>query len=436
MKPNPVYFESTRWPGAKLEVAPHPDDKELIPRIGIGVSGTGRRWVANTSLGFWRSFPEIQITDEAIDWVRRYGNPLEHLGGDRRIIFTDGWNDLAEVFSRAASLWDAPGEDGVSRFNRRHIGKPIEINSPPMTINFNSMTGFRIVIKSLGTFMLMSAVELDAAQSADAPLRGLRSLVRASRNTGRVCSSRCQQIKSSREKGGRDGIGPEEEAARRRGQMAGGLVDKDQRKPASQRRPSPRRRKPRYYAAEMTETIERNGIGDPARQTVRSYLHSWLDHLEKRGQHSITTLPGYRLNIERACRFIGDIPLARLTSRDIDFCYVDLLARGGWTQKRDASGRRLPQPLLCPHRSSRPPVPVISVQAGGQMRLIAENPCDHASPPKPGKAATRALTQSEVAKVLDTAAAAGFYPGIDVFAQLSRSAASAVRGVGARVGLR
>ena len=229
MKPNPVYFESTRWPGAKLEVAPHPDDKELIPRIGIGVSGTGRRWVANKSLGFWRSFPEIQITDEAIEWVRRYGNPLEHLGGDRRIIFTDGWNDLAEVFSRAASLWDAPGEDGVSRFNGRHIGKPIEINSPPMTINFNSMTGFRIVIKSLGTFMLMSAVD---SMLRKVPMRRCEVCghwFELRRNTGRVCSSRCQQIKSSREKGGRDGIGPEEEAARRRGQMAGGLVDKDQR---------------------------------------------------------------------------------------------------------------------------------------------------------------------------------------------------------------
>ena len=165
----------------------------------------------------------------------------------------------------------------------------------------------------------------------------------------------------------------------------------------------------------MTETIERKGIGDPARQTVRAY---WLDHLEKRGQHSITTLPGYRLNIERACRFIGDIPLARLTSRDIDFCYVDLLARGGWTQKRDASGRRLPQPLSARtvhhvHRCLSS-----AFKQAVRWRLIAENPCDHASPPKPGKAATRALTQSEVAKVLDTAAAAGFYPGIDVFAQL------------------
>jgi integrase len=180
----------------------------------------------------------------------------------------------------------------------------------------------------------------------------------------------------------------------------------------------PTAKEAKRYAAEMAETVERKGIADPDRQSVRVYLNKWLDHLEKRGQHSITTLPGYRLNVERACRYIGDIPLHKLTPRDLDTCYVDLLARGGWTQKRDESGRRMQRPLSARtvhhvHRALS-----TAFKQAVRWRLIAENPCTNASPPKPGKAVTRAMTEAEVLQVMDTAEAVTFYPGIDVLARV------------------
>jgi integrase len=172
------------------------------------------------------------------------------------------------------------------------------------------------------------------------------------------------------------------------------------------------------YAAEMAETVERRGIADPDRQTVRIYLKRWIDHLEKRGQHSITTLPGYRLNIERACRHIGDIPLHRLTPRDLDACYVDLLDHGGRTQNRDANGQRMARPLSARtvhhvHRALS-----TAFKQAVKWRLIAENPCNNASPPTPAKAVTRAMTETEVSRVMDTAESATFYPGLDVLARV------------------
>jgi integrase len=172
------------------------------------------------------------------------------------------------------------------------------------------------------------------------------------------------------------------------------------------------------HATEMAETVERRGIVDRDKQTTRVYLHRWLDHLEKRGQLSITTLPGYRLNVDRACRFIGDIPLAKLTPRDIDACYADLLDHGGWTQKRDKHGRRTQRPLSARtvHHVHR--VLSSAFKQAVKWRLIAENPCNNASPPKPGRAVTRAMTEAEVQRVMDMAETATFYPGLDVLARV------------------
>ena len=50
------------------------------------------------------------------------------------------------------------------------------------------------------------------------------------------------------------------------------------------------------HATRMADEAEGRGIHDPNRYTVRSYINRWLAQTEERGEHSLTTLVGYRRN--------------------------------------------------------------------------------------------------------------------------------------------
>ena len=87
-------------------------------------------------------------------------------------------------------------------------------------------------------------------------------------------------------------------------------------------------------ANQMEVEIERKGVGDPDRHTVERYLRRWLARLADRGEHSPTTLQSYRRNIDLACRYIGHIPLEKLSPADLDQLYATLLKRAGECGRR------------------------------------------------------------------------------------------------------
>ena len=121
----------------------------------------------------------------------------------------------------------------------------------------------------------------------------------------------------------------------------------------------------REHASKMEQEVERRGVGDPDRQTTAKFLHGWIALLEQRGEHSPSTLDGYRRNIGLAEREIGHVPLAKLSAADLDRAYATLLASGGTVPAGPKpQSERKPRPLkartcctstaCCTPRSNRP----------------------------------------------------------------------------------
>ncbi len=160
------------------------------------------------------------------------------------------------------------------------------------------------------------------------------------------------------------------------------------------------------HAAKVEQEIERRGVGDPDRQTTAKFLHGWIALLEQRGEHSPSTIDGYRRNIGLAEREVGHIPLAKLSAADLDRAYATLLASGGTVPAGPKpQSERKPRPLkaqtvLHVHR-----VVFSALEQARKWKLIGENPARDATAPSPAKAPVRAFTATEVQRLL--AAAAG-----------------------------
>jgi integrase len=125
--------------------------------------------------------------------------------------------------------------------------------------------------------------------------------------------------------------------------------------------------------------------------------------LDQRGEHSPSTLDGYRRNIRLAEREIGAVPLAKLSAADLDRAYAALLANGGTVVVRQGGRRTRPlkaRTVLLVHR-----VLHTALEQARRWKLIGENPTRDATPPSPAKAPVRAFTTTEVQRLL--AAAAG-----------------------------
>jgi hypothetical protein len=203
MKSSPLFFGGTRWPAARLEVPPHPDDRSFLPRVGIGISGKGRPWSAHDARGFWRTLPEVNTAEEAVRWVARYGDVYGELSTDNRLVFTDTWRLQADQLGEIANYWRAPGDDGVSYFADR---TPPEVTFENLTVRISASTWLTPVCENLSIYMLFSA--FDAARRK-VPMRRCEVCnhwFELRRSTGRVCSNACQIIKSSREKGNDNGV--------------------------------------------------------------------------------------------------------------------------------------------------------------------------------------------------------------------------------------
>ena len=159
------------------------------------------------------------------------------------------------------------------------------------------------------------------------------------------------------------------------------------------------------HAAKVEQEIERRGVGDPNRQSTEQYLRGWLALLERRGEHSPSTLAGYKRHIGLAMRHIGTIPLEKLSAADLDRAYVTLLKSGGTKRSGPRSDEtRTPCPLkprsvLHIHR-----VLHTALEQARKWKLIFENPAEDATAPSPGKAAVRAFTEDEVKRLLAAAA--------------------------------
>jgi integrase len=167
----------------------------------------------------------------------------------------------------------------------------------------------------------------------------------------------------------------------------------------------PNARDAKAYAAKVEQEVERRGVGDPDRQTTAKFLHGWIALLEQRGEHSPSTIDGYRRNVGLAEREIGAIPLAKLSAADLDRGYARLLKSGGTVPAGPRpKGERKPRPLkartvLHVHR-----VMHTALEQARKWKLIGENPARDATAPSPAKAPVRAFTAAEVQRLLSAAA--------------------------------
>ena len=163
------------------------------------------------------------------------------------------------------------------------------------------------------------------------------------------------------------------------------------------------------YAVKMADEAEGRGIHDPNRYTFRSYMDHWLDQMEDRGEHSVTTLMGYRRNAAMLCRYFGEVPLVKLRALDLDIAYSALLSGGG--KARDGSGEARPLKARTVHHIHR--CAHTALRQAIKWRFLAHNPATDATPPQPQKSKARSLTKDERARVLQAARKAS-YPNLDI----------------------
>src|SRR6185312_5589138 len=74
--------------------------------------------------------------------------------------------------------------------------------------------------------------------------------------------------------------------------------------------------------------IENNGVGDPEKRTVASYLKSWIARKESRRELSPRSVDGYSHYAVMVTPLVGKIVLAKLTAENLDYAYGELLKRG------------------------------------------------------------------------------------------------------------
>ena len=161
----------------------------------------------------------------------------------------------------------------------------------------------------------------------------------------------------------------------------------------------------REHASKMEQEVERRGVGDPDRQTTAKFLHGWLNLLEQRGEHSPSTLDGYRRNIGLAERESATsrspnsrrpilIAPMRPCSPAAARCQPDQSPRR--TQAAAAQG---------PNGAARPSRAAHRARTGPQMETDSRKPRQGRHRASPAKAPARAFTAAEVQRLL--AAAAG-----------------------------
>jgi integrase len=158
------------------------------------------------------------------------------------------------------------------------------------------------------------------------------------------------------------------------------------------------------HAARMEQEVEKRGVGDPQKHTLEIFLKRWLATLADRGEHSPTTLAGYRWQADIACRHIGHIPLEKLSPADLDQLYSMLLKRGGAAHKVNPDGGRDARPLTARTVLHIHRVLHSALERARKWKLIGENVAKDASAPSPQRARVKNFDPGQVEALLAAAA--------------------------------
>ena len=147
------------------------------------------------------------------------------------------------------------------------------------------------------------------------------------------------------------------------------------------------------FATRMEQEVEKRGVGDPQKHTLEGFLKRWIATLADRGEHSPTTLAAYRWQSGIACRYIGHIPLEKLSPADLDGLYAMLLKRGGFARKANPDGSRDRTAIDRADRVACASRPVsAALQQAKKWKMIGDNPAKDATAPTPSKSRVKAFT--------------------------------------------
>src|SRR3954451_22335108 len=71
-----------------------------------------------------------------------------------------------------------------------------------------------------------------------------------------------------------------------------------------------KRSEAKAYAATMAIEVERRGVGDPHKQSVKTFLKRWLATLRQSGSYSPATLAAYERHAGHTSREIGHVQIS------------------------------------------------------------------------------------------------------------------------------
>jgi hypothetical protein len=207
---NTLAFEGRSWPAARvverrnffdLHATPVAEDLKPVSAAFISTSGRGRPWSTVEAVGFWRSFAEIQLEDDAAieDFVQRHGDLNGQLS-PKKTVHTGSWKNLQAPCQIIASAWEEPDAEGVSRCQRdlpatqhallqRHAEKNVLPNTKPI---LDMAFGIRLKPVTLSDFMFLSALTMFYQKT---PLRRCvvcQDWMSFSRLTAKTCSTACR----------------------------------------------------------------------------------------------------------------------------------------------------------------------------------------------------------------------------------------------------
>jgi integrase len=139
--------------------------------------------------------------------------------------------------------------------------------------------------------------------------------------------------------------------------------------------------------------IEGRGITG-GRESFGSFVRRWMSYIEQRGVLAPTSVESYRKHLVRLGGLLGNKPLAKITSYDIDDCYARL--RAAPSRK---GGHLSPLTLVSAHKALRR-----CLADAVRWRVLASNPASEAEPPPQVKSRARAPSVAEFERLLEAAA--------------------------------
>ncbi|MER8984215.1 hypothetical protein [Mesorhizobium sp. M0843] len=180
----PLVFHGHRWPAARA-----------VSGV-IMTTGDGRQWSAREARGFWRSFPEVDVNDDAAKagWVQRYGDPLGELAPSRPI-GTTLWKNVALVLALFRDGWREPDQDGISHARKdSSLQAEADLFVRGMDVRLIFEPNLRLAARCahLHDYMLASAAFMLANKTPMRRCDQCGHWYGFQRRTGRFCSGECR----------------------------------------------------------------------------------------------------------------------------------------------------------------------------------------------------------------------------------------------------